>query len=753
MDHDKANQWVEDSEPTPILKHTVGNRGAVYAEYEDDDITVQIFLNYAVIAIILVLANILRWRQLAIEKKIDEKNITPADFTVYVMNLPKEKNQAEVKVWFEEYNKNQNWKVSKVNFCYDIQDVVKRIRSLEKWNKIRNYNQHKAKTMVEDKKISMEEAIKKIKGYAQAEKKAIKYAGIIEGIKKEIDAKDDKEYYCQRAFVTFEDELTADRVVRKYKMFYLVKLFWFVWYKIFRCKNSKANRRYWEGDRVVVERATEPGDVYWENLSVSDMERTARQLLTYFITACCLGIAFSIYNGLNSLSSYLDDRATEDDASSGDLWMVRIVNALSSVITMIINVCLDIVIRLLSSYEKHRSYTQFHLSVAIKLMASTFINSALLPLSINLDTEDWFTNNGLAMTIFYNTLSVSFVSTLLYLFNIGYLLKKIKICLEKRKGVNSKLTQRQANELFEGPKVDMAMLYSRTGMLYLLICFYTPMIPGIAMIGVLGIFLQYWVEKYLLLRRHKVPEAMGSAMAKFYSSLIPMGMVLYAIGNYVFVLKLSDDKNGDGQWALWFMIAYYVLPIGFILNIFTVRAKRDKSLKYENAMFTFVQDYDRENPNQAKSDYLKAMKERQCTDQEKADIDKELHKSEKGNLFKSLNNYGKNKKGLETDKFDTKYKDDNKKGKKGKKGNKKRSNVPNKYLAKLHKKFDKGNDKKPSKNVFGMVSASIGGKKQLATKGQILPFSNGVETVHEHNDSDTPLNRGTEEAKNSGYNS
>lgn len=82
VDADKVKQWLDvDASPTPILKQTMGNRGRLETEYDDDDMVIQVYLNYAVIIIILVLVNLLRWRQLYVEKVIDEKNITPADFT------------------------------------------------------------------------------------------------------------------------------------------------------------------------------------------------------------------------------------------------------------------------------------------------------------------------------------------------------------------------------------------------------------------------------------------------------------------------------------------------------------------------------------------------------------------------------------------------------------------------------------------------------------------------------------------------
>ena len=82
VEADKVKEWLDvDASPTPILKQTMGNRGRLETEYDDDDMVIQVYLNYGVIVIILVLVNLLRWRQLYVEKIIDEKNITPADFT------------------------------------------------------------------------------------------------------------------------------------------------------------------------------------------------------------------------------------------------------------------------------------------------------------------------------------------------------------------------------------------------------------------------------------------------------------------------------------------------------------------------------------------------------------------------------------------------------------------------------------------------------------------------------------------------
>lgn len=419
-------QWNEDTTPTSLIGLTMGSRGVFKNRYDSTEMIVQIYLNFFCIFVIVILINLLRWRQLVIEKQIDEKNITPSDFTVYAMNLPLDKDQKEVKEFFESV-KNKNWIVSKVNFCYDIKDIVSKLEELEKWNKKRNYNSHKVKELMKEHKITKEEAIKKVADYEKVKSAALKVAEQIEAIKKEINEKDDSEIYTGNAFITFETQGMAFKCEDKFDMWYLTKAVSFVWYSIFKCKQAKGKNTYWKGKRVIVERATEPGDVYWENLSVKDFERVMRQCLTYFITILCLGCAFGIYYGLNQLNRFLNDKANEDDAPSYYIWLVRLVNIVISTITVIINIVLDRIIRRLSKLEKHRTYTNYHLSVALKLMIATFVNTSMLPLFNNLKRKDWFTNNGLAMTIFFNTLSVSFVSPLFYFFSIPYFIKKIRI--------------------------------------------------------------------------------------------------------------------------------------------------------------------------------------------------------------------------------------------------------------------------------------------------------------------------------------
>jgi hypothetical protein len=91
-----------------------------------------------------------------------------------------------------------------------------------------------------------------------------------------------------------------------------------------------------------------------------------------------------------------------------------------------VNTFLKVVIRRFSLFEKHDTYTSHNISVAFKLTLARFINSAIVPLLINRQFDDWNKDGGLASKIFFLTISISFVDPFLYLINIPYQIKKVK---------------------------------------------------------------------------------------------------------------------------------------------------------------------------------------------------------------------------------------------------------------------------------------------------------------------------------------
>ena len=449
-----GSEWNSNGQNNSIVSLSIGNFGALSSRYKDDKLIAEAYINSGVIIIVLVLGIILRRRQLRVVKYIDETNITPSDFTMLVSNLPLDKGKKEVAEYFKTVD--PNLQLITINYWYNITGIIKRCREFDKYNKMKNYIEFYRKKKWKELNITPEEAA--VKGinidpprtkavfwwiktkfptYDEIVDKTKMLIEKVETMKKDLAETPKIERYIGKAFITCETQGQAVTMLKTFQMLYSVRLYYFFKYKIFKCKTQKADKRYFDGGRIIIEKAASPTDVYWENLSINIIQRLKKMIITYSILTFLLWCAFGIYYGLAILKRYIEDEAKNDssnDSNSYKQWLVRIVSIISSLIVIIINFLLKIAIRYLSSYEKHSTYTRYHLSVATKLMLSTFINSALLPLFINIDKDKWFNSSGLATTIFYNVISISFISPLLDFFSISYILKRFKMWREEKKG-------------------------------------------------------------------------------------------------------------------------------------------------------------------------------------------------------------------------------------------------------------------------------------------------------------------------------
>lgn len=174
---------------------------------------------------------------------------------------------------------------------------------------------------------------------------------------------------------------------------------------------------------------------------------------------------------------------------------------------------------------------------------------------------------------------------------------KAKRWIEQYKGSNSKMTQKEANELFEGPSVDMPKRYANTMLMFLVTLFYLVLDPAISLIAFLGTVFSYWIEKYLLLRRHKIPEHMSAQMCIFFTYLIPPSMLIYSGATFGIVMEMSDGANYHGQWGFYIALLFMAIPTQTLIRkCFPIKVKRDHTITYDDVKLNFVMDYDRCNP-------------------------------------------------------------------------------------------------------------------------------------------------------------
>lgn len=203
--------------------------------------------------------------------------------------------------------------------------------------------------------------------------------------------------------------------------------------------------------------------------------------------------------------------------------------------------------------------TDYHTTVALKLTIAQCVNTALIAIIVNNDKDSWFTPGGLVVDMTWIFLSNAFISPLVYLLSPPYLFKRIRMWLAQR---NDKImTQKEANELFEGPPVDMAQRYANIMKTTIVTFAYAPIIPLGFLISLAGLFLEYWIDKYVLLNRHSRPVRFGSDLSSVMTHILPYAVFIYAVMTYVFMDELSPDISLPAFVWMWIVFVYLFFPL------------------------------------------------------------------------------------------------------------------------------------------------------------------------------------------------
>jgi len=106
------------------------------------------------------------------------------------------------------------------------------------------------------------------------------------------------------------------------------------------------------------------------------------------------------------------------------------------------------------------------------------------------------------------------------------------------------------------------------------------------------------MDKYLLLRRHSRPKALGKELAEEMADFLELFFVVFASGNMVFEKIATGSHSGCNIAALVIAILAYLVPQKYILE--ATRKNEDQSVinikPYDSVRLQFPTEYDRENP-------------------------------------------------------------------------------------------------------------------------------------------------------------
>lgn len=445
----------------------------------------------------------------------------------------------------------------------------------------------------------------------------------------------DKEHTTSTAFIIFKTQLAAKKIVQYFEIGRLRKI-----KRDFLVRNRQTNDSF---ANIRVEGAPEPSDIYWVNLRMKPMKRFMIKICVYLLLFVALFISFIIINSLNSIKHNNS----------------KIVSVAGSILLISFNAILGKLVRLLTRFERHPTWSDYTRSVTNKLCLIVCLNTIIIPLFANNDMDKWYDNGGLADDIFYVVIANAIIPNLTYIFKIPYIIKLLKrYNLQRRssQGQPLNISQARANELYEGPEFDLSSRTAHIVKTFILCIAYSPLVPVAIPISICGLIIEYWISKYMLLRVHTRPRNYGNEMFGNTSRWIQIGLLIHSIMLMVFYSRIVEATyQSYGYVYIYLAVQYLFCPVDSIVNRFRKEDKyaimenllKDDEManSYEKQLPFFYTDYLRDNPVTEVDgwrQWLAALMEREKNKEKKEQLIKLMQRASSKDVDERLDNWRRN---------------------------------------------------------------------------------------------------------------
>ena len=526
--------------------------------------------------------------------------------------------------------KGQKYNIKKVNICFKISELMKYEKKLQKIyesiDKIENHPYQILKNerlgLIGEKKKYFEsfwnyfdchccESSTTMKALQDKEKQ----------LKNEINElmdnskKNTMKYFGGCAVISFDSIEEHENFLshKKNNIFFYIKII--IYYLCGCCCSNKRDAK-WFKRGVIFEKAPEPEDIIYENLEYNNsLSKFFRVIIVYVCSIILIFISLIIVTLLNYLQQYCDEKKYHP--------AVRyIISFLITCCIQIINIIFRFFLDKLTKVEKRFTSTSYHLSYSIKLTFFSFLNSGIVP---------WLSHlyNGaigfqyLIINIFMILLVNATLTPISWTMNFTFFIKKFKIWLIERKDDPDSehgKTQRELNELYELPSMDISAKYSYIFKTLLISNFFISIFPFGPLFSFAGFLFGYFLEKYNFCHRYKRPEMLNDEICKLYLNYFITVLFVNSLGDYIFKFNIYNTNI----WGLINLIVFGILifiPYHDYVTYDFLKLKESKvhPSKLDDVYLSFFTDYERANPMTKKEgieSYLKALKDKGKIDED-----------------------------------------------------------------------------------------------------------------------------------------
>eukprot|EP01017_Pseudomicrothorax_dubius_P004836 TRINITY_DN1107_c0_g1_i6.p1 TRINITY_DN1107_c0_g1~~TRINITY_DN1107_c0_g1_i6.p1 ORF type:complete len:959 (-),score=215.56 TRINITY_DN1107_c0_g1_i6:85-2961(-) len=372
--------------------------------------------------------------------------------------------------------------------------------------------------------------------------------------------------------------------------------------------------------KLKLEKAPEPTDIKWQNFGISSTKLFWLSRKTDGLAIVLFACSFFVLKFLHMKDISLHSHHDEKESWVSHYGMVVF-------LALVILVCEligeHILIHLVKG-EAHMTKTSQELRFIKRCVLYRTVNALLLPLALQLffAKSTLFMPHGFVVTQFFLFFILNLIDPLLFIADLGKISNRFKLRTlkneveeKKRKHPKGEVDEEFRKEVFklsEPSSFPIGERYANAIVSIFGATTFSTISPVFLLMALISLIINYWIEKYILLRRSKNPKALGTQLPVQVTDILEYILALSCVLNYIILFivyePLKTDKDEEAfKWSLYIthvcvaITAFYLIinNTNIIQYIFDDEVKDDeKTETYDEARKRpeWMFDYDRLNP-------------------------------------------------------------------------------------------------------------------------------------------------------------
>eukprot|EP00929_Paragymnodinium_shiwhaense_P028338 TRINITY_DN16440_c0_g1_i6.p1 TRINITY_DN16440_c0_g1~~TRINITY_DN16440_c0_g1_i6.p1 ORF type:complete len:1037 (+),score=302.20 TRINITY_DN16440_c0_g1_i6:123-3233(+) len=338
--------------------------------------------------------------------------------------------------------------------------------------------------------------------------------------------------------------------------------------------------------RLRVQQAPNPTDVNWQDFGATPRMRLKQLAKTNLMMILILFLTAAFIYAIKFVVAEMPEVT---DAVKG--WAA----VLSTILLGIANAFLRFAAKKLGEFEYHNTQTGQLASQSLKVTMGYIITTAGVIFFAFAQPKEWYMAGGLINHVYLLLGVVAVIQPLFFYFDPKYtlngVLKRSKLDddkmeqwrevqaklkeppAEKEELMQLKIAERQMNmqiewfkKAYEPSEIQMLKSYAFAVRTFVCCLLYSPMIPFICLVGMVGLIVQYMMDKYMLLRWYRRPREPLQAGQAFQAMLFLRYLAVLGLpcAVLIFLYPSWEEKSviiASSLLSVAIATGYCVLPL------------------------------------------------------------------------------------------------------------------------------------------------------------------------------------------------